>query len=127
MAFTATYASFQDGSGFSSYSGGTTAPTQAQVGGPNGRNLVSALLNFTDTDTAFTLTHNMQLTTAQLACLYPLVTILPVSSNQGSASAVTPLWTIVKGSNTITFTKIQQTGSGQTVQIDIRRPGTPGY
>jgi len=27
----------------------------------------------------------------------------------------------------VTLTKLQATGSGSTVQVDIRRPGTPGY
>jgi hypothetical protein len=124
MAFTVTYASFQDGSGYSAYTGGATAPTQAQV---NNRNLVSALLNFTDTDTTFTLTHNMNLTSAQLTCLYPLVTVTTTGSVQAVGTAVAPVLAITKASNTITITKLQATGSGSTVQIDIRRPGTPGY
>jgi hypothetical protein len=127
MAFTVTYASFQDGSGYSAYTGGATAPTQAQVGGPTGRNLVSALLNFTDTDTTFTLTHNMQLSSAQLTCLYPLVTVTTTGSVQAVGTAVAPVLAIAKAANTITITKLQATGSGSTVQIDIRRPGTPGY
>jgi hypothetical protein len=125
MSFTATYASFQDGSGYyGGYTGGSTAPTQAQS---STRNLVSALLNFTDTDTTFTLTHNMNLSAAQLAALLPLVTITTVGSVQGVGTAVAPVLTVVKGANTITVTKLQATGSGSTVQIDIRRPGTPGY
>lgn len=125
MAFTATYASFQDGSGYyGGYTGGATAPTLAQSAG---RNLVSLLLNFTDTDTAFTLTHDMALTTAQLTALLPLVTIQVVSSVQAVATAVAPVFSVVKATNTITVTKLQATGSGCTVQIDIRRPGTPGY
>lgn len=125
MAFTATYASFQDGSGIGSgYTGGATAPTQAQSAG---RNLVSALLNFTDTDTVFTLTHNLNLSAAQLAALFPLVTWITTGSVQAVGTAVAPVLAIAKGANTITVTKLQATGSGQTVQIDIRRPGTPGY
>ena len=125
MAFTVTYASFQDGSGLGgNYTGGTTPPTQAQS---FGRNIVSALLNFTDTDTTFTLTHNMNLTAAQLACLFPLVEIGTSGSVQAVGTAVAPVFTVVKAANTITVTKLQATGSGQTIQIDIRRPGTPGY
>lgn len=125
MAFTVTYASFQDGSGIgSSYTGGATAPTLAQS---SGRNLVSALLNFTDTDTVFTLTHNLNLSAAQLAALLPLVTITTTGSVQAVGTAVAPVFAITKAANTITVTKLQATGSGSTVQIDIRRPGTPGY
>ena len=115
MSFTVTYASFQDGSGYyAGYTGGSTAPTQAQS---FTRNLVSLTLNFTDTDTTFTLTHNFNLTTAQLACLLPLVNINPGGS----------VFTVSKAANTVTLTKLQATGSGSTVQVDIRRPGTPGY
>lgn len=125
MAFTVTYASFQDGSGIGgSYTGGTTPPTQAQAAA---RNLVSALLNFTDTDTTFTLTHNMNLTAAQLACLLPLVDVNTTGSVQAVGTAVAPVFTITKAANTITVTKLQAMGSGSTIQIDIRRPGTPGY
>jgi hypothetical protein len=125
MSFTATYASFQDGSGYhGGYTGGTTAPTQAQSATVN---LVSVTLNFTDTDTAFTLTPNYNLTAAQLAALQPLVTWIIVGSVQGVGTAVAPVLTFTKGANTITVTKLQATGSGCTVQIDIRRPGTPGY
>jgi hypothetical protein len=124
MAFTCTYASFQDGSGYyDGYTGGATAPTQAQSAT---RNLVSALLAFTDTDTTFTLTHNLNLNTAQLAALYPLVTIDAVSI-QAVTGAPAPNLAIVKTANTLVLTKTQATNSGATVQIDIRRPGTPGY
>ncbi len=125
MSFTVSYASFQDGSGYwGGYTGGATAPTQAQAAL---RNLVSATLNFTDTDTGFTLTHNMALTAAQLTCLFPLVTWITIGSVQALGTAAAPVLTIVKAANTITVTKLQATGSGQTIQIDIRRPGTPGY
>ena len=125
MAFSPTYASFQDGSRYGAgYTGGATAPTQAQS---SSCNLVSALLNFTDTDTTFTLTHNFGLSVAQLGALFPLVTSSVVSSVQGLGVAVAPVFSIVKASNTITLTKLQATGSGCTIQIDIRRPGTPGY
>lgn len=125
MSFTVTYASFQDGSGYyAGYTGGSTAPTQAQS---FTRNLVSLTLNFTDTDTTFTLTHNFNLTIAQLACLLPLVNINTVGSVQAVATAVAPVFTVSKAANTVTLTKLQATGSGSTVQVDIRRPGTPGY
>jgi hypothetical protein len=125
MSFTATYASFQDGSGYyGGYTGGSTAPTQAQSAT---RNLVSVTLNFTDTDTTYTLTPNFGLTTAELAALLPLVTWVTVGSVQAVGTAIAPVLTIAKAANTITVTKLQATGSGQTVQIDMRRPGTPGY
>jgi hypothetical protein len=125
MAFTVSYASFQDGSGYwGGYTGGVTPPTQAQAAL---RNVVSTTLNFTDTDTTFTLTHNMGLTAAQLTCLFPLVTWVTIGSVQAVGTGIAPVLTITKAANTITVTKQQATGSGQTVQIDVRRPGTPGY
>ena len=125
MAFTATYASFQYGHNFGAgYTGGSTAPTTAQS---SAINLVSVLLNFTDTDTVFTLTHDMNLSAAELAALFPLVSWITTGSVQALGTAVAPVLAFTKAANTITVTKLQATGSGQTVQIDIRRPGTPGY
>jgi len=125
MSFTVTYASFQTGNTYGGgYTGGTTAPTTSQS---SQTNIVSALLNFTDTDTTFTLTHDMALTAAQLAALLPLVTWSVVSSVQAVGTAVAPVFAITKASNTVTFTKLQATGSGCTIQIDVRRPMTPGY
>jgi len=57
----------------------------------------------------------------------PLVNINTVGSVQAVATAVAPVFTVSKAANTVTLTKLQATGSGSTVQVDIRRPGTPGY
>ena len=124
-AFTCTYGSFQDGAGIGNgYTGGATAPTQAQA---SGRPLVSAQLAFTDTDTTFTLTHNMNLSAAQLAAFYPLVTITALVNQSTVVGEPAANIAVVKGANTLVLTKIQATGSGATVQIDIRRPYSPGY
>jgi hypothetical protein len=119
--FTVTYESFQfDGIFGGGYTGGTTPPTQAQsyqVG------TVVATLNFTDTDTTFTLTHNFNLSAAAVAALRPLVSWVTIGSVQAVGTAVAPVLTFAVATNTVTVTKLQATGSGQTVAISIYKPG----
>lgn len=122
---TITYESFQFGGAFGGgYTGGATAPTQAQSAqSPT----VVAQVNFTDTDTTFTLTHNFNLSTAAVAALRPLVIISTVGSVQAVGTAVAPIITVVVGANTVTFTKQQATGSGSTVSIAILKPQAYGF
>jgi hypothetical protein len=123
-AFTVTYESFQFNGQFGGgYTGGTTPPTQAQsftVG------TVIAQLNFTDTDTTFTLTHNFNLSAAAVAALRPCIDWWTVGSVQAVGVAVAPILTFVGAANTVTVTKQQATGSGQTVAIAMYKPGA-GY
>lgn len=121
---TVTYESFQTGQYGGGYAGGATAPTQAQAAQMNS---VQALVNFTDTDTTFTLTHNFNLSTAQVAALLPLVTMNIVSSVQAIAVAVAPVVAVAVGANTVTFTKLQATGSGLTIAVAIRKPSGFGF
>jgi hypothetical protein len=122
---TITYESFQFNGAFGGgYTGGATAPTQAQSAqSPT----VVAQVNFTDTDTTFTLTHNFNLSTAAVAALRPLVIISTVGSVQAVGTAVAPIITVVVGANTVTFTKQQATGSGSTVSIAILKPQAYGF
>lgn len=120
-AVTVTYGSFQDGSGpHGGYTGGTTAPTLAQSAGVN---VVVATVAMGDTDTTATITHNMNVTAAQLAALQPFVTI-----GVTTPGTVVPLLSYaLTSANVVTITKGSLTGSGGTYVVVIRRPGTPGY
>ena len=122
---TITYESFQFGGNFGGgYTGGATAPTQAQSAqSPT----VVATVNFTDTDTTFTLTHNFNLSAAAVAALRPIVEINTIGSVQALGVAVAPVFTVVVGANTVTITKLQATGSGQTVAIAMLKPQAYGF
>ena len=124
---TFTYESFQHtgafGGGFAG--GSSVAPTAAQA---QQISAMTALVGFTDTDTTWVFTHNWGLTAAQAASLYPEVIINIVGSLQAVATGVAPVISVNVTSNTnlITFTKLQATGSGNTVAITIRRPHSIG-
>lgn len=126
VGITITYESFQHtgafGGGFTG--GSSTAPTQAQSAQTS---LVTATVAFTDTDTVFTLTHNFNLSTAQVAALLPLVSINIISGVQAVGTAVAPVIAVTVAANTVTFTKLQATGSGCTISVAIRRPHSLGF
>ena len=122
---TFTYESFQ---ALGSYGGGFTggsnvAPTAAQA---QQVNVMQALVGFTDTDTTWVFTHNWGLSAAQAAALFPEVIINLVSGQQAVGTAAYPQIGVNVTSNTnlVTFTKVQQTGSGQTISIILRRPNS---
>ena len=116
-----TYGSFQDGGGpGGGYTGGTTAPTtsQAQV-----VNSIIAQVFMADTDTTATITHNFQLTAAQLAALYPWICWY-VAQFTSSNVQVQPLLSFALGTNTVTITKASATSSGGTYNVIVQRPWT---
>lgn len=100
---------------------GVTAPTQAQEA------LLSAVLAnviaTADADTTATITHNMQLTAAQLAAGQPWVTLEPLL-----AAAQISLWFVSsKTANTVVLTKATTAGSGNAgaqVRAIVQRPNT---
>jgi hypothetical protein len=113
---TVTYASFQDGSGpHQAYTGGTTAPTIVQS---ETVNAVVATVSFADSETTALISHNMQITAAQLAALQPYIqcyiatgpTVLPILS-----------FALTSG-NVVTVTKTSLEGSGGSLVVIIRRP-----
>ena len=119
---TFTYESFQIGTYGGGFAGGSAvAPTAAQA-----QQAVSmaALVGFTDTDTTWVFTHNWGLTAAQAAAIQPYVVINLASGQQAIAVAGYPQIAVNVTSNTnlVTFTKVQQTGSGQVVSIILLRP-----
>lgn len=117
---TVTYASFQDGSGLhGGFTGGTTAPTQAQSATVNA---VVAQVSMADTDTTATVTHNFGLTAAQAAALQPYIThyIQSLGSN-----TTAPVFTFaLTNTNVITVNKVSNTGTGGTLVVIVRRPQT---
>ena len=119
---TFTYESFQTGTYGGGFVGGSAvAPTAAQAQQVTS---MAALVGFTDTDTTWVFTHNWGLSAAQAAALQPFVMINLVSGQQAIAVAGFPQIAVNVTSNTnlVTFTKVQQTGSGQVVSIVLLRP-----
>ncbi len=118
------YESFQiDGNFGGGYTGGATPPTQAQSATVS---TVVAQLTVTDTDTTFTLTHNFNLTAAQVSALRPAVLIEITGGVGAVGTAVAPVYTITPAANTVTLTKLQATGSGSTITVFMFKPGM-GY
>jgi len=115
---TVTYASFQDGSGpHLAFSGGVTPPTAAQS---QTVNAVVADVVMLDAETTATITHNLAVSTRQLAALQPYVTVGIVSG--GTAAPV--LAYALTDVNTVTLNKTGTitTGTGGTYRVVIRRP-----
>jgi len=98
---------------------GLTAPTQAQAAKAQS---VTATVNWTDGDTTTaTITHNWQLTAAQLAKLRPWVI-----STVMSGMTVYPGLTWALQTNTVTVTKDSSAGSsGGTINVVLMRPWSP--
>lgn len=98
---------------------GSSAPTAQKM---LTLSLVTAVLNWGDTDTTATITHNMGITAAQLAQLFPFVSVYAVALN-GSPSAPPPFVSTL-ATNSITITKSSVTNSGGTFNVYIFRPNT---
>jgi hypothetical protein len=91
----------------------------------NKNTLRASIIATSDGDVAATVTHNMGLTTAQLAAGQPEVTLTPVLSQALTALSA---WTVTtKTANAVTLTKLGSTGSGNAspqLEIVIKRPHT---
>jgi hypothetical protein len=98
---------------------GLVAPTAQQV---RALSMVTAVLNWGDTDTSATITHNFGLSSAELADLFPAPLVYAIALN-GSPSAPAPFVNLTDG-NTITITKSSVTNSGGTFNVVIFRPHT---
>lgn len=124
---TVTYESFQHtgafGGGFTG--GSATAPTAAQA---KQISAMSILVNFTDTDTVFSLTHNWGLSAAQAAALLPQIIWDAVNFPQALGTQVVPALAFTFGdTNVIGVTKLADTGSGCTIVVYLRRPHSLGF
>lgn len=106
MALTVTY----------TYGGsGTVPPTIAQA---LNINMVVATVEGADADTATLVTHNFQVTAAQLANLFPLVTIRQSAAGTAASTVIIALTNSVA----ITFTKATGAGNSGTWVLAIWRP-----
>ena len=118
---TVTWASFQDGSGYhGGYTGGTTAPTNAQAATVNAQQIT---VLFGDTDTSAVLTHNFGVSAAQLAALQPYLSYICqqlTTPATGTLAVITVAWT---NSNVITLAKQSNVGTGGSYVFTVRRPG----
>lgn len=94
---------------------GATAPTVAQAAGCNS---LTCQVNMADADTTGTITHNWQLTTAQLANLWPLISVRGQDSGTGSPV----LSFALTNSVAVTVTKQTNAGSGGTYVVTLLRP-----
>jgi len=100
---------------------GATAPTAAEM--LNANTVRAGIIATADGDVAATVTHNMNISVADLAAGQPEVILTPTLSQ-----ALTALsgWTVTtKTTNAITLTKLGSTGSGNAgnqLDVVIRRP-----
>jgi hypothetical protein len=106
-------------------SAGTTPPTAAQMNQPGGSNtLVTATVVMQDGDTTGVLTHNMALSAADQAALFPLLGFY-----YDALETVAPLFTMTipngtTPANTVTLGKASGAGTGFTATVWVMRPHT---
>lgn len=97
--------------------GGTNPPTQAVMALLS---LVTVQVVLGDTDTTAAVTHNMQISAADLGSLFPVVRVLASSLGTNPAFITVAL----TNSNVITLSKISQVGSNGTFNVYVLRPNT---
>ena len=103
------------------YSGGasasTVAPTAAQAATTT---LLTCTVQFGDTDTTATITHNWGLSTTQNTALFPLISV----ALNSTPTTANPITVGVLGTNTVTILKASLTGSAGTVIVNLQKPHT---
>jgi len=98
---------------------GTVPPTSVQSAAVN---MINAAVNFADADTTFTVTHNLGMSTADIASGFPTI-ILDQLTGGVSTTTGPPIYTVTSTPNTTTITKsTAATLSGGTVLAAIARP-----
>lgn len=108
MAATVTY-------GYPTLGATTVAPTAAVMAT---QTTLAATVQFGDTDTTATITHNWALSAQENTSLFPLVSICPTSS----PTTAIPITLGVLGTNTVTILKASATGSAGTVNVNLMKP-----
>jgi hypothetical protein len=97
---------------------GATAPTAAQAAAVN---MITATVYFGATETSGVVTHNWQLTTAQLANLWPVVSIYQLDPPNGATLG--PVFTVaLTNSVAVTIKKVSGTNQDGTVVVVLMRP-----
>lgn len=97
--------------------GSTVAPTATQA---TKINLLTAVINMLDADTTGTLTHNWNLSTAELAALLPLIGWYMT----GPGTAFPILSFALTNSIAVTVAKTSLVGTGGTFNVTLLRPNT---
>lgn len=92
------------------------APTAQQV---YGLGIVTAQVNFGDTDASAVVTHNFGLSANELADLFPAVIVDPTAGG-----TTFPQFTYTKATNAVTINKASTSGTGGTFDVIILRPHT---
>lgn len=95
---------------------GAVAPTAAQM---FPLSLLTAQVSVVDTSLTVVVTHNMALTAAQLASLFPLVQVIAQTPGTAIVS-----FGVTLATNTITLTKLSAAGSGGTYIVSVQRPNS---
>lgn len=98
---------------------GTTPPTVAQA---RSASILVAEVSAADGDTSTPITHNWQLSSAELAKFYPVVSIRP-GTGMASTLSITTLVALTD-SVSVTFTKPTTAGSAGTWIVTLIRPHT---
>lgn len=103
---------------------GITAPTTAQASQAD--TVVADIVASADADVTATVTHNMQISAADLAAGFPLVSIIPTLSQ---ALAALSSWSVTTiATNTVVLTKLATAGSGNAaaqLRVTVLRPWAP--
>ena len=94
---------------------GTTAPSAAQAAT---QTHITATVQFGDTDTIATVTHNWGLSTTQNSAFFPEV---DMQLNSSPTTAI-PFILATLGTNSVNITKASATGSAGTLIVHVRRP-----
>lgn len=96
---------------------GTVVPTILQALGVN---MITAKLNWSDSETTALFTHNFQLSTAQLANLWP---IIDINIDAASTTTVMPILGIaLTNSSVVTISKPTTVGTQGTLILVLLRP-----
>jgi hypothetical protein len=99
------------------YTGGTVPPTVVQMIGINS---LVALINYADTDTLITITHDMQITALGLSCLQPYIRYY-WQALAATTNTYPVLTFALTNSNVVTINKISAVGTGGTLVVQISR------
>lgn len=99
------------------YTGGTVPPTVVQMIGINS---LVALINYADTDTLITITHDMQITALGLSALQPYIRLY-WQALAATTNTYPVLTFALTNSNVITINKVSNTGTGGTLVVQISK------